>query len=156
MLWLRWVRLINDNAVPKYQHLVSSEAAFDDILAQWRQRFYTLGIVYIVTVLSGIVAFLFKSGSVASVGRTIRTDAIFGDSEWSFLRYLTDCWFKSSSKRASSFHTKSDLWRCISRLCDVGTRKLDALGCLATTYVISRILHFFSSLNLHAIIWSTW
>ncbi|UKZ80833.1 hypothetical protein TrVFT333_008598 [Trichoderma virens FT-333] len=75
----RWFRLNNNNSAPKYQHIASSEADFDNASAQWEQRFYVLGIVYIVTVLGFIVGFLFKAFSTTEKCWTLRTDAVFGN-----------------------------------------------------------------------------
>ncbi|QYT01028.1 hypothetical protein H0G86_008084 [Trichoderma simmonsii] len=78
MNWPRWSRLIADHSVSKYQHIASSEFAFDNASTQWKRRFYVLGSVYIVTVFILIAGFLFKSPSIHEGYGTLRTDAIFG------------------------------------------------------------------------------
>ncbi len=83
MHWPSWFRLTTDDSVPKYQHIALSESAFDNASTRWRQRFYMLGSVYIVTVFVFIAGFLFKSPSITEGYGTLRTDAIFGTSELS-------------------------------------------------------------------------
>ncbi|KAL7946384.1 hypothetical protein V8C42DRAFT_352618 [Trichoderma barbatum] len=79
MDWLRWLRFTTDNTVTKYQQIVSSEAAFDKVSSQWKQRFYALCIIYIITVLCFIAGFFSKVFSFAATSRALRTDAIFGN-----------------------------------------------------------------------------
>lgn len=83
MHWPRWFRLTTDDSVPKYQHIASSEFAFDNASTHWKRRFYVLGSVYIVTVFIFIAGFLFKSSSITEGYETLRTDAVFGTSELS-------------------------------------------------------------------------
>ncbi|OPB42123.1 hypothetical protein A0O28_0032400 [Trichoderma guizhouense] len=78
MHWPRWFRLTTDDSVPKYQHIASSEFAFDNASTHWKRRFYVLGSVYIVTVFIFIAGFLFKSSSITEGYETLRTDAVFG------------------------------------------------------------------------------
>ncbi|KAL7937843.1 hypothetical protein V8C35DRAFT_293788 [Trichoderma chlorosporum] len=79
MHWPRWMRLTNDNSIPKYQHIPSSEAAFGDASAPWKQRFYLLSITYVAIFLCLIAGFEYKLFSVAEEHGTLRTDAIFGN-----------------------------------------------------------------------------
>lgn len=83
MHWPRWFRLTTDDSVPKYQPIASSEFAYDNASTQWKQRFYVLGSVYIVTGFIFMAGFLFKSPSITEGYGTLRTDVIFGTSELS-------------------------------------------------------------------------
>lgn len=90
MRFLRWVRLGNKDAAPKYQYIASSEIPVDNVVTNWKQRFYALAIVYILTVVCGLGAVLVKSRSAVSTDRMLRTDAMFGDSTLECPRCFTD------------------------------------------------------------------
>lgn len=89
MHWPRWFRLTTEDSVPKYQHIASFESAFDNASTRWKQRFYILCSVYIVTTLIFIAGFLFKSPSITEGYGTLRTDAVFGASESSVFKMVS-------------------------------------------------------------------
>lgn len=68
---------------PKYQHLdlSVSHISLEDGHNPWKQRFFALSIVYLVTLLGAVTGFLFKSGDCAPLVQTVRTDTLFGNSE---------------------------------------------------------------------------
>ncbi|PKK46856.1 hypothetical protein CI102_7864 [Trichoderma harzianum] len=96
MHWPRWFRLTTEDSVPKYQHIASFESAFDNASTRWKQRFYILCSVYIVTILIFIAGFLFKSPSITEGYGTLRTDAVFGASESSVFKMTYRDIFKDS------------------------------------------------------------
>ncbi|RDW68185.1 hypothetical protein BP6252_09581 [Coleophoma cylindrospora] len=76
--WQRF-RFIDNNAGLRYQQIRLPDDALRQKISRWKQRFYILSGLYIITVLLGVATFMQRSSHARLLDRPLRTDAIFGD-----------------------------------------------------------------------------